>query len=197
MITTFGSRRHLALLLPILVLASCGNPPPADEGTPAAPEEKRVERASALEGVLAYLENRGWDLIDLFSARLTVGPGLRVSARVTDVLQAGVGSTGPDVTGAASQTAFPAYQVGWIRRQGGVWRARIAEAGFSLLYYYGSEGWPIMGNKMRFGYKDRGFFDVGFAVHAALAGVEAETRLDEIADFVLGWFGIDIMHDDS
>ncbi|MFO0984723.1 MAG: hypothetical protein U1E76_23865 [Planctomycetota bacterium] len=164
--------------------------------TPGA-EEAPAERASLIDDFLVYLEDRGWDLMDLFSARLTVGPGLRVSARATEVLQAGIGSTGPDATGAAAQTAFPAYQVGWIRRQGGVWRVRIAEAGVSLLYYFGeADGIGIMGNKVKFGEKDRGFFDVGFAVHAALAGVEAETRLDEIADFLLGWFGFDIMHDD-
>jgi hypothetical protein len=191
-------RRLVGSGLLALLATGCAAAP---QDTTTAASESGAETVSGgesfFQGVGRYFGNRGMDLVDIFSLRLTAGPGLRISARVTEVLQVGVGMTGPDVSSAAQPTAFPAYQVGWLRREGGVWRARIAEAGFSLLYYFGSEGTPIMGSKTRFGEQDRGFFDVGFAVHAAVVGAEAEVRLDEIADFLLGLVGIDFMRDDA
>jgi len=43
---------------------------------------------------------------------------------------------------------------------------------------------------------DRGLFGVGFSVHALILGLGFEVLLDELLDFVLGWFTIDIMGDD-
>ena len=43
---------------------------------------------------------------------------------------------------------------------------------------------------------DRGLFGVGFSVHALIFGFGLEVLLDELLDFVLGWFTIDIMGDD-
>ena len=52
------------------------------------------------------------------------------------------------------------------------------------------------GNKTTFGEEDRGFWDVGAAVHWLLIGAEAEVRFEEIFDFVTGIFGLDVMNDD-
>lgn len=43
---------------------------------------------------------------------------------------------------------------------------------------------------------DRGLLGVGFCVHAFIVGVSFEIALDELLDFILGWFLIDIMDDD-
>lgn len=43
---------------------------------------------------------------------------------------------------------------------------------------------------------DRGLFGVGFSVHALIVGFGVEVLLDELLDFILGWFTIDIMGDD-
>ena len=43
---------------------------------------------------------------------------------------------------------------------------------------------------------DRGLFGVGFSVNAIIVGLGFEILLDELLDFVLGWFTIDIMGDD-
>ena len=43
---------------------------------------------------------------------------------------------------------------------------------------------------------DRSMFGVGFCVHAGIIGTSFEISLEELFDFLLGWFGIDIMKDD-
>jgi hypothetical protein len=43
---------------------------------------------------------------------------------------------------------------------------------------------------------DRRWDDIGFSVYAGMVGVEAEVRVREVFDFILGLFAIDFMKDD-
>ena len=158
-------------------------------------DDEMVDDEGHVGGFWDYVGDRALDLLDTASFRVLVGPGLRFNARVTEVVQLGAGFSGPtvrDQRGFSMETHF----VGLQRRQGGIWTQRTSEAGVSLFYFYEADGDLIKGDKSSFGPADRGFFDVGFAAHLGVVGAEAEVRVDEVIDFVLGFFAIDIMGDD-
>ncbi|MEW6745947.1 MAG: hypothetical protein AB1486_24670 [Planctomycetota bacterium] len=191
--------RRVCILAAVLLAASCSAPETAVETSePAVDVPGQAAEAGADESPTEspgdYLEDRLLDLLDVVSARFIFGPGLRFNARVTEIFQVGAGSTG--TVAPPDSFTLEAHTIGTMRREGGVWTSRVSEAGISLFYSYDSEGSLIKGNKSYFGEAERGFFDVGFAVHAALIGVEAEARPDELFDFVLGFFGFDYMGDD-
>lgn len=147
--------------------------------------------------MLDFLKKRFMDLLDTFSCRITAGPGLRAHARVTQLVQAGVGYMGP-AEGKTMGHTFPVYKFGFLKREGGLWQERTAEIGISLFYYYRTDGTYLAGNKRHWGPEDRGFWDIGLAVHYLLIGGEAEIRPDEIIDFVAGLlFGLDPKDDDA
>lgn len=193
------------ILFPLVALVlfapACFSPPPEKSDSEVLDDlYRREEDQSRMRGredpVLSYLEKRALDLLDIFSLRVTAGPGLRVHARATKIFQLGLGKMGP-AEGATMGHTFPLYKLGWLKRQGGLWKERSLEVGISLFYYYQTMGEPMGGNKTSFGEEeDRGFWDVGGAAHFLLIGLEAEVRLDEVLDAVTGFFGMDIMRDD-
>lgn len=146
--------------------------------------------------LLDYLGKRGMDLLDTFSFRISAGPGIRGHARVTKFVQAGVGYMGP-AEGRTMGHTFPVYKLGYLKREGGLWKERTVELGISLFYYYQTEGEHLGGNKYNFGPEDRGFWEIGAALHWLLLGAEAEIRPLEIVDFFGGIFGYDPMDDDG
>jgi len=181
-------------------LAGCSAPPRGDGGDPFD-SAYRIEGAGSrplqppANPILAYLKKRGLDFLDMVSFRITAGPGLRAHARVTKIVQVGIGKMG-SAEATTMGTTFPLYKLGYLKREGGLWKERSHEIGISLFYYYHSVGESMGGNKTTFGEEDRGFWDVGAAVHWFLIGAEAEVRFEEIFDFVTGFFGLDVMNDD-
>ncbi len=145
---------------------------------------------------LGYLKKRGLDLLDMFSFRITFGPGIRAHARVTKPLQIGLGYMGPNESKTMGST-FSVYKIGYLKREGGLWEEDTVELGIGPFYYYDTRGRRIGGNKTVFSEDDRRLWDVGAALHLLLAGAEAEVRIDEILDFVTGFFGIDLLDDDE
>jgi len=143
-----------------------------------------------------FWEKRFMDLLDTFSCRISAGPGIRAHARVTKLVQVGVGYMGP-AEGRTMGHTFSVYKLGYLKREGGLWKERTAELGISLFYYYQTQGEPLGGNKTTFGPEDRHFWDIGAAGHLLLLGGEAEVRPDEILDFFWGFFGSDFMDDDG
>ena len=139
---------------------------------------------------------RGMDLLDVVSLRVGAGPGLLVHARVTPYVALGAGQIG-SVTAAKPSFSMSVYELGWIKREGGLWTERRVELGLSTFYHYDVEGDLIQGNRATFSEAARGPFDVGADLHLALIGAAAEVRLDEIVDFVGGIFGADVLGDDS
>lgn len=145
--------------------------------------------------VLGYIKKRFFDALDIFSFRVTLGPGVRAHARVTPYVQIGLGYMGP-LESKGIGASVPLYKLGYLKREGGLWKEHTQEIGISTFYYYQTEGVPLGGNKVTFGIEDRRPWDVGAALHWLLVGAEAELRIDEAIDFVAGFFGVDIMKDD-
>ena len=192
-----------ALVLPWLVCpAGCVVERPVDHGSERldgiyAQEEGRTRKIEPQESLLlSFIKKRFFDAIDTFSFRITVGPGLRAHARVTQVFQVGLGKMGA-AEASSMGYSFPLYKLGFIKREGGLWEERSHEIGISLFYFYKSLGESLGGNKTTFGVEDRGFWDIGAAFHWFLIGAEAEVRIDEGLDFVFGFFGMDFMDDDE
>lgn len=199
--------RTVPLLVVILALvlftqSGCLSPPPerSEEDIFADIDRVREGREREIEEqkspLLEYLKDRALDIMDAFSFRLTAGPGLRAHARVTKLLQVGIGKMGPAEATTMGST-ISCYKLGFIKREGGLWKERSQEVGISLFYYYHSIGESLGGNKKTFGEEDRGFWDIGLAIHWLLVGLEAEVRVDEAIDAVAGLFGIDLMGDDE
>jgi hypothetical protein len=194
----------LALVVPLLLFLGCSMPGRAY----MVPQEERDIFDSDTDlvskkvlkpenPILDFLKKRGLDLMDTFSLRISAGPGIRAHARITKILQAGIGYMGP-ADGRTMGHTFPVYKLGFMKREGGLWKERTAEIGISLFYYYQTEGEYMGGNKTHWGPEDRGFWDIGIAAHWLLIGGEAEIRPDEIIDFVGGLlFGADPMDDDG
>lgn len=198
--------RSLLLTLPILAPCftwGCSAPPLAapllqeDQDLFDVEKEEVTQKVFKPERpVLDFLGKRGMDFLDTFSFRLSAGPGIRGHFRVTKYVQAGIGYMGP-AEGKTMGHTFPVYKLGYLKREGGLWKERTAELGISLFYYYQTEGERLGGNKYNFGPEDRGPWEIGAALHWLLIGAEAEIRPLEIIDFFGGFFGHDMMDDDG
>ncbi len=192
----------LAILIASVPLSGCLAPPPERSEEELFAGIDRVREGGAREikksesPLLKYVRGRVLDILDAFSFRLTAGPGLRAHARVTKLLQVGIGKMGPAEATTMGGT-ISCYKLGFIKREGGLWKERSQEIGISLFYYYHSVGESLGGNKKTFGEADRGFWDIGLAFHWLILGVEAEVRVDEAIDAAVGLFGIDLMGDDE
>ncbi len=188
------ARRSILLALVTVAVAGCAV---VDEVEP--PTTEPTSSPGAASGgrgdVGEWLSARGLDLIDLFSLRIGVGPGLLAHARVTEWIALGAGSMGRPESWAGG-FELRKYGLGWCRREGGLWSERRAELGISTFYYCETDAAPLGGNRMTFPPDSRGRWDVGIEAHLALIGAAAEVRLDEILDFVVGLAGFDPSHDD-
>jgi len=192
----------VAALIASVSLSGCLAPPPERSDEELFAEIDRVREGRAREikksesPILKFVRERTLDILDAFSFRLTAGPGLRAHARVTKLLQVGIGKMGPAEATTMGGTVS-CYKLGFIKREGGLWKERSQEVGISLFYYYHSVGESLGGNKKTFGEADRGFWDIGLAFHWLILGLEAEVRVDEAIDAAVGLFGIDLMGDDE
>jgi hypothetical protein len=144
-----------------------------------------------------YFLSRWYDLADVFDFSFGAGPGFMVNAHATKLVQA-VGGWGDS------------YHVGFRGRSPGIWREKRKEIGVSLLYYQQVErervtGWvenfrtdkmdldtsAVYANSV-----DRSFLGVGVQVQAGVM-INANVRPMQAVDFVLGWFTIDVLEDDT
>jgi hypothetical protein len=147
-------------------------------------------------------QTRGWfaaralDLSDVVAVRVAVGPGLLAHARVTRFVAIGAGELGSVAAGRPSFT-LDHYQLGWIKREGGLWTERRVELGLSTMYSFDAEGETLAGDRVTFGPPSRHTFDVGADVHLALIGLAVDVRIDEALDFIGGLFGADLLDDDA
>ena len=144
-----------------------------------------------------YFLSRWYDLIDIVDFSVGAGPGFLVNVRATKMAQIGGGYS-------------DAYHVGFRGRSAGVWHEKRKEIGVSLLYYQQIEreritGWVenFRSDKMDLdtsavyaNNNDRSFLGVGATVQAGVL-VDVNVRPMQALDFVLGWFTIDILDDDT
>jgi hypothetical protein len=144
--------------------------------------------------------DRAHDLAQIFEFTGSVGPGLAVSARATEVAQAGFGW-------------FHGESVGVIDGRFTAVSEHRDEFGVSLLhvYEYRREGRDLLAIRHA-GFSDPGYdpypfswqldadrrpLDVGFNAHLAIIGIGMTFRVDELWDFVAGCFGFDPLGDDA
>lgn len=144
-----------------------------------------------------YFLSRWYDLVDIVDFSIGAGPGFLINARATKFAQVGFGYS-------------DAYRVGFRGRSAGVWREKRLEAGVSILYYQKIKrervtGWveDFRADKMDLdtatvyqNNADRSFLGIGATFHALIL-VDINVRPAQAADWVLGWFGIDVLDDDT
>ena len=144
-----------------------------------------------------YFLSRWYDLVDIVDFSFGAGPGFLVNAHATKFFQVGLGYS-------------DAYRVGFRGRSAGVWREKRLEAGVSILYYQKVKRERITGwiedfrtDKMDLdttavyaNNNDRSYTGIGGTFHALIL-VDFNVRPAQAADFILGWFGIDFLDDDT
>jgi hypothetical protein len=144
--------------------------------------------------------DRAHDLAQIFEFTGSIGPGIGVSARATELLQVGAGY-------------FDGSTVGIVDGRVAGLREHRSEIGLSLLHVYdyrresrdllavrhadysdpGYDPYPFSWQVQ----SDRHDTDIGFNLNLAIVGVGFTFRIDELFDFVAGCFGCDPLHDDA
>ncbi|MBI4617371.1 MAG: hypothetical protein HY720_27420 [Planctomycetes bacterium] len=171
---------------------------------------REPDPAAAVAG--RYLADRALDLADIPGLSLLGGYGLSANVRATKAVQAGAGW-------------YRAGRFGFLGRHAGAWWEERWEGGVSIAYAHhflmgtacgpiqehqdfrdwtsvddgvpGNENGAKLGDIDILGKSDRDFFDVGATAMLGVVGVDAEIRLAELADFLLGLGAIDISADDT
>jgi len=178
--------RPLAVVAVLLVCAGCASSaarrPAAAPSVTAAAATASVQEddgdGGAARGVLLYLPNRVFDLLDVVRARLRVGPGVAVSLRATEVADLYLGG----------------YTTIW----GGLPGPR-EEAGVN--WPWGLEGRAglelgpadLAAEAVD---PDYGAFEIGLGVQALVVGGDVGVELDELLDFLAGLLTFDPSDDD-
>jgi hypothetical protein len=176
----FDIRHFLCLFVPLCLcaFAACGCVGPAE-----------------------YLKDRALDAVDPFRANVSVGPGLHGNVNATRFVALGAGRC-------------RATRVGIRRGQWGAWNETrwdlnllVPVLGDTRIHkaYFGqidpSTNRDTLGVMEAFppavGDRTRGAFEVSANLHVIYLGAEAGLDLGELADFVLGWLGVDIANDDE
>jgi len=167
-----------ALVSGLLVLALSGALSGAE--TPPQEAEPAVTRHSTAHKILLYLPNRVFDVLDVVRARLRVGPGFAVGARVTKLTDVFLGSYASVFAGLPGPRPKPGipWPVGVESRSG--LAASVADATVT-----GDVADPAYSNA-----------EVGMGFQLLLVGAEVGVDPLEIADFALGLMFVDLSGDD-
>ena len=145
----------------------------------ALAEEEKEEPSGKSFGhrVLFYIPNRIFDVFDLVRARVRVGPGLAVGARVTkygDLYAGGYSTLFVGIHGPRLEPRIP-WPIG-LESRAGIEATAVADAS--------TEG-PTYG-----------YGEIGTGFQAAIVGIDVGIDAAEILDLVLGFFFIDLTGDD-
>jgi hypothetical protein len=143
----------------------------------ALAEEEKPSGKSFGHRVLFYIPNRIFDVFDLVRARVRVGPGLAVDARVTkygDLYVGGYSALFVGIHGPRTEPRIP-WPIGFEARAG-IKATSLADVA--------SEG-PAYG-----------YGEVGVGFQVAIVGVDIGADVVEVLDLVLGLFFIDLTGDD-
>ncbi len=127
--------------------------------------------------VLFYIPNRIFDVFDLVRARVRIGPGLAIDARVTrygDLYAGGYSTLFVGIHGPRTKPRIP-WPIGFEARAG-IKATSLADVA--------TEG-PAYG-----------YGEVGAGFQAAIVGVDIGADVVEVLDLVLGLFFIDLTGDD-
>lgn len=133
---------------------------------------RKEEKRSVMRGILMYLPNRAFDLLDTLHLNASFGPPGAVNVRATDKLWVGA-------------SELNVHRVGLIGERTSFYEKEVIhdECGFNAL------------DIAKCGCTPRPPMEVGVDVHC---GIGARIAIDftEIGDFFAGWIGKDPSHDD-
>jgi hypothetical protein len=158
------------IILLVLLLASVSAL--AGEATQPEPSGKSFGHR-----LLFYIPNRVFDIFDLVRARVRVGPGIAIDARVTkygDLYAGGYSSLYVGVHGPRTKPGIP-WPIG-LESRAGIKATSVADVATKGPAY--------------------GYGEVGAGFQAAIVGIDVGVDVVEILDLVLGLFFIDLTGDD-
>lgn len=129
--------------------------------------------------LLMYIPNRIFDLFDIVRARLRVGPGLAVGARVTTPVSAYVGSYAAIYAGLPGPRQEPSipWPIGFESLSGV--SVSVADAAI---------GGPVD--------PDYSPTEIGASLHLLLVGADLNADPVELVDFLAGFLFLDVRGDD-
>lgn len=171
----------VALMFAALPVGAAEPPQTPDPQTPAVEQPVSPKDGHSIgHKLLLYVPNRIFDVLDIVRARVRLGPGLAIGARVTKLTDVYMGSYASVYAGLPGprQTPKIPWPVGLESRSG--LAASVADA-------------TISGPGMDPNYS---VSEIGGGAHVALVGVEVGVDPLEVLDLVLGIFFIDIRGDD-
>jgi len=175
--TTLATLGLVAALAGMPVTGRCEetSPTPATTPAPAPTKPEPVKHP-----VLMYIPNRIFDVLDLARARVRVGPGFTIQARVTDALDVVLGAHATVFAGIPGPRGEPRVNL---------------PIGFET--FAGSELGPL-GDRTDEGWSKPyyGPLEVGAGFQAALVGVDVGIDPLEIFDLIAGIFFFDPCGDD-
>jgi hypothetical protein len=131
------------------------------------------------DALIWYVPNRVMDVVDIFRLRVKVGPGFGVTARLTDYAAFYAGSQSTVYLGLPG----PRYP--------GPLRSPVGYENQRGLVVAGVDASDVVDHPPHYGFSE---VDVG--LHLGLVGVEAGIDPFELADFLAGWFLLDLRGDD-
>lgn len=165
-----------AALIPVIPCISFAQEHDVNSESAAEPQQSEH---SAAAGILLYLPNRLFDLLDIFRLRARVGPGIGISIRATEFVDIYAGTYIAFFAGLPGprQVATPPIPVGME-----------SLSGFELSVLDLTVDGGLSPN-----YSDS---ELGLGLQLAVIGVDVGIDPVEIADFFTGLICIDIRQDD-
>jgi hypothetical protein len=157
-----------------------------------------VERSTEAK-ILLYLPDRILDLFDILSFDVHVGPGLYLNLHVTRAIQVGVGFHGTAGLGwhdHRSLGALAQAESGIVVVALGAQAFAGASAGTSGVWATADTLAGLHQPSDRVYQELRDYWAIGESFTIILFGMEWDLHPVELADFFLGWAGIDILNDD-
>ena len=143
------------------------------------PSVKKERTSSTLGNVLLYLPNRVFDLLDIVRLKVRVGPGIGAGFQITKPIRLNLGahsSVWVGLPGARQERIFP-------------WPAGFEAKAKAAASVFSSSAGISTG-------PDHSYSQIGIEAQAALVGLDVAIDPVEIADFLAGFFLIEIREDD-
>jgi hypothetical protein len=192
---------RILLLLALVLLVACSAPSPQTSwrgelstptlhasmvtpGLGASWQDEEEDEDSAgpvgiAWGILMYIPNRIFDVLDIVRARVRIGPGFAIGARVTEYADVFLGSYASVYVGLPGPRGrmIPRLPVGLESKSG----AELSVADVTLEAGLGP---------------DYGIAESGFGLQLGLIGFDIGVDVVEIFDLVVGLFTFDPMDDD-
>ncbi len=183
---------HLVVMVFVMIMsAGCfktldpdaagGYPQTYSQGGKSASVQTEEEESSpgVWHSIVWYLPNRVLDFLDIFRARVRVGPGLAANARITDLADAYIGEYHTWYLGLPGPRM--GQELGWFAGE-------EQEKGIKFL---GVDASDDLDNE-----PDYSPTEINLGLHLLIVGTELGFDPVELGDFLAGFFLIDAREDD-